>query len=503
MNCLKCKSHINQSWYNILEESMIQNGSNCFPLMEYSEEKIIFDLSDIIPGKTYSSCLDLNMSIKYGEYKCNPRPDKTFYVLNGINNTGLIKDCNIACNSCYDEGNSQNTNCINCANGYFKTEESNTNCILENLIPLNYYKNLSDNIYYKCHPNCYNCTKKYDLSLNDMHCLSCISNNYFLYKKNNCYDMNFTLENKNFYFSNEDFKFHKCYNTCSECLPIESNEEKNYCIKCISDFYFLENTSNCFNISLLNRGYYLDINTTFKKCYENCKLCSDYYINNDMNCITCQEGFYKLNGTNNCFNISLINSGYYLQNDVLYQCHENCLTCSNGPSYIFNNNSNIITNISNNCLSCDKDNKGLYLVEDLKNCENINYTLNGYYLDHNESGIDILKKCYKNCKTCNQGLIYDNFTQSYNHNCLECAENYYKIKNGKNANNCYGNEMLLLNYSLENNMWKICHDNCFSCYGKPFFDENDTLVSQNCINCLDNYNLMFDTKDCYNDSIIE
>ena len=147
--------------------------------------------------------------------------------------------------------------------------------------------------------------------------------------------------------------------------------------------------------------------------------------------------------------------------------------------------------------------KGLYLVEDLENCENINYTLNGYYLAQDEYGINILKKCYKKCKTCNQGLIYDNFTQSYNQNCLECADNYYKIKNGKNANNCYGNEMILLNYTLENNLWKICHDNCFSCYGKPLFGENDTLVSQNCINCLDNYNIMLDTRDCYNDSIID
>ena len=117
-----------------------------------------------------------------------------------------------------------------------------------------------------------------------------------------------------------------------------------------------------------------------------------------MNCISCLEGFYKLNGTNNCFNISLINSGYYLQNDILYPCQTNCLTCSNGPSYIFNSNSNIITNITNNCLSCDKDNKGLYLVEDLKNCENINYTLNGYYLAQDEYGIDILKNVIKIAK---------------------------------------------------------------------------------------------------------
>jgi len=44
--------------------------------------------------------------------------------------------------------------------------------------------------------------------------------------------------------------------------------------------------------------------------------------------------------------------------------------------------------ISNNCITCDNDNKSLYLVEDLKNCEFSNFS--GYYLDIESL---TLKKC--------------------------------------------------------------------------------------------------------------
>ena len=500
MQCIQCKKEFNQ--YYILEETMIQIENNCFPIVEYSKEKIIFNISELSLGKIYGSCLDFNLSIRYQKYQCIPRKIHTFYVLNNINNTGIIKDCDIACNTCFDEGNTNNTNCLSCNSEYFKTEDSDTNCILENLIPINYYKNQTNNIYYKCHENCYNCSQKYNNESDDMYCLSCPLDYYFLNGTSNCYNMSFVIENKNYYFSDIDNKFFKCYPTCSECLKKEPDEYNNYCVKCINDFYILENTTNCFNNSLLEKGYYLDNEFyIFRKCYENCLTCDRSFINNDMNCIICQNGLYKLNGTNNCYNKSLIDYGYYFKNDLLYKCHNSCFTCSDGPTYINANNDSLLI-ISNNCLSCDKS-KSLYLVEHLNNCENINYTLNGYYLDKGETGIEILKKCYKSCKICEKDIVFDNLTQSYNHNCLECADNYYKIKNDINYNNCYGEEMLLLNYSLENNMWKLCHDNCYSCNGRPIINENEEIISQNCIKCIDNYNFMFGTKDCYNDSIIE
>ena len=138
MECIQCK-----------DESMIKNEQNCFPIIIYEENKIIFNVSEIDHMKENGTCLYFNKSILYNTYECIPKPDKTYYVLTNEHNTGVVKYCNPACDSCFGEGNLQDTNCLKCSEGYFKTEDSNTNCILESLIPSNYYKNETDNIYYK------------------------------------------------------------------------------------------------------------------------------------------------------------------------------------------------------------------------------------------------------------------------------------------------------------------------------------------------------------------
>ena len=138
MGCNKCKNN-----------TMIQNDKNCFQIIIYEPNKIIFDISEIDSETENATCLNFNKSILYNTYECIPKPDNTFYVLTNEENTGVIKYCNEACDSCYGEGNSQDTNCIKCSEGYYKTEDSKTNCILESLIPPNYSKNKSDNIYYK------------------------------------------------------------------------------------------------------------------------------------------------------------------------------------------------------------------------------------------------------------------------------------------------------------------------------------------------------------------
>ena len=138
MECSQCK-----------DEEMIKNEKNCFPIIIYEPFKIIFNISSMNNEKKNGTCLYFNKSILYNSYECISKPVNTFYVLSNEQNTGVIKYCNSACDSCFGEGNSQDTNCIKCSPGYYKTEDSDTNCILENLIPSDYYKNLSDNIYYK------------------------------------------------------------------------------------------------------------------------------------------------------------------------------------------------------------------------------------------------------------------------------------------------------------------------------------------------------------------
>ena len=51
-----------------------------------------------------------------------------------------------------------------------------------------------------------------------------------------------------------------------------------------------------------------------------------------MNCISCKDKFYKLNGTNNCYNKSTLNESYYFKDNIFFICDENCLTCSEGKN---------------------------------------------------------------------------------------------------------------------------------------------------------------------------
>jgi hypothetical protein len=265
-----------------------------------------------------------------------------------------------------------------------------------------------------------------------MNCDECKENYYFIYNTNNCYNIDFIQDNNNYYFSSDDNKFHKCYSSCSKC-NVGGIDSNNNCEECINNYYFEENTKNCYDLSYADNGFYLDNFTLsdgelpkFKKCYENCSTCSNYLINDKMNCELCKTNYYKINGTNNCYKNDILSQGYYFKNNLFFSCEENCLTCSNGKT--------ILNEIeSNNCLSCDKINKGLYLMNELNNCEPINYTNNGYYLKEDSNGIEIFYKCYENC------LICDNGKEGENHNCLACADNYHPRRNDIYPKNCYGN----------------------------------------------------------------
>ena len=65
-----------------------------------------------INSNIIGSCLYFNKSIYYGQFNCIDKPENSYYVLNGNENTGIIKDCDISCKSCYGESTEGNTNCI-------------------------------------------------------------------------------------------------------------------------------------------------------------------------------------------------------------------------------------------------------------------------------------------------------------------------------------------------------------------------------------------------------
>ena len=524
MNCLQCGKGPDPNNSNNLIDKYIRIDVNCFPFSTYNEEKITFDITDIKVNSEENSikgCIDFGLSIFYGDYECKPKPSNTYYVLQNEENTGVIQYCDVACTTCYGAPNLDlpDTNCITCSEGYFRTEDSETNCILESSIESNYYKNLDDNIYYKCFSNCNTCKREMEhkADISDMGCLTCITDFYKVSQTNNCFDNSFLDENTNYFLSSDDNEFHRCYDSCKRCSSFGVDENHQNCDECIDDYYFEQSTKNCYDSSYTEKGYYLDTFTIniesgelpqFKKCYEKCKTCSNYLIDEDMNCISCIEDYYRKIDTNNCIT-DITNQGYYAKGDIAYPCEENCLTCSDGKTKInennVNNNNIIITNITNNCLSCDQNTKDLYLVENINNCEPIDFKQNGYYLKEESNGVKIFHQCFKSCSLCEKYLEIDPETNKENHNCDECAENYYPKLNDENEKNCYNEEMieeLGEGLRLVRNVWQICHENCGSCEIGPTY-EGKNLISQNCDTCYTGFNFIYGTIDCIDESYLE
>ena len=131
MECIQCKN-----------ELLVQIEGNCFPII-YSETNKINYFPD-------NELENINLSSLFiNESESIYKQSHTNFILITEENKGTTEKCNEACDSCFGEGNSQDTNCFKCSPGYYKTEDSDSNCIIENLIPSNHYKNGTDNIYYK------------------------------------------------------------------------------------------------------------------------------------------------------------------------------------------------------------------------------------------------------------------------------------------------------------------------------------------------------------------
>ena len=74
MNCLTCKKDIDTN-----NENKILIDSNCFPIKIYTEEKIIFDISELNIEETEKTCLDYGKAIIHGEYKCITKESNYYY----------------------------------------------------------------------------------------------------------------------------------------------------------------------------------------------------------------------------------------------------------------------------------------------------------------------------------------------------------------------------------------------------------------------------------------
>ena len=197
------------------------------------------------------------------------------------------------------------------------------------------------------------------------------------------------------------------------------------CESCISNYHLEYQTNNCYNDTFLEEhiDYYLDSDNQFHKCYFSCKRCSGAESGGNHNCIECKEGFYFQEGTHNCFNMSYLEQGFYFDN----------------------------------------------------------FTINL------ETELPVFKRCYINCKTCNNYITDDGM------NCLTCINDYYILFNTTNCITDITNN----GYYLKDNIAYPCEENCLTCSnGQTTIDEYDinknnidnnnntiTTITNNCLSC--------------------
>ena len=150
-------------------------------------------------------------------------------------------------------------------------------------------------------------------------------------------------EPKSFIGKHFDFKFYlegseACYKLCKTCYEPSNNKNNQKCNECIDNFYKMNGTNNCYNGSESIPGYYFDNDDKlFYPCYENCESCyKNLNDKNNQQCIKCKSYYYKVYETDNCFRETENIPGYYFNKEkqMFYPCHELCKTCEKGPETI-------------------------------------------------------------------------------------------------------------------------------------------------------------------------
>ena len=239
-----------------------------------------------------------------------------------------------------------------------------------------------------------------------------------------------------YYILNDENKLiDKCHENCKTCNK-KGDEDNNNCITCKNDYFFED--GNCV-IECQFNSYIDDNGNKICTCSTNikCKECSKESLEKDL-CISCnnKEGFYpiyynSLKEFKNCYNNF---TGYYLEDNIFYNCFMLCASCSKGGD-IFDHNcdeckSNYIflneTDKNGNCYKkCDNyyyfDKNNQYLCTDEKECPPSRrllikekrkcidecYNDDTYKYEYNN-------KCYKKCpdnKICKYKIGEDILTQ--------------------------------------------------------------------------------------------
>ena len=120
MECINC---INS---NISQKTMIKMENNCFKIVEYNQEKIIFNVSEINPDKHLATCIDFGKVINFEEYECVGKLNDTLNYNNETNNSNTYIEIEES-NNYYERNDSILFNNSLCSFGENSKKESLSN----------------------------------------------------------------------------------------------------------------------------------------------------------------------------------------------------------------------------------------------------------------------------------------------------------------------------------------------------------------------------------------
>ena len=146
-------------------------------------------------------------------------------------------------------------------------------------------------------------------------------------KTQNSFSKNYTGRHGQFIFNIKNHDNFYCHQNCYSCYKSSISDDKHFCVICQENFYFIESTNNCFKDPL---GYYLnEEKQVYSKCHSNCTKCSKGPIPGNMNCDECKKGLYLEideddNSIKNCYYICY-NSFYYIYNEETNEKIKICL----------------------------------------------------------------------------------------------------------------------------------------------------------------------------------
>ena len=338
--------------------------------------------------------------------------------------------------------------------------------------------------------------------------------NYTYEYKYNCYS---SCPNGTY---NNNYICENCHEDCKECDGPYTKNNSN-CVSCLSENKFLY-FGNCINVCPRNSFYYNEtISQKICKCeLLQCKTCSKESINPNL-CTSCdiEEGYYPIYDDLYINNLSFYNcykslEGYYLDNETsTYKlCYKSCKNCEKEGN-----------EIENNCLECKFNYSFEILFDKYKNCydncsfyhylnknDNISYCTNNSVcpIEYNKL-IEEKRECVASCE---KETIYK---YEFKSKCYsKCPPNSTEIKNNDDLsyyslNNNYfckpvcnkenPFEIIITQECVENCDYKeIQNKACILNYNNYDSDDNKTVYDNLLKNIEDEF-----TSDHYNTTNLE